>query len=65
MDDNYIPKVVWMEVDLKKHELPIKIADSPAELAAMCGLAESTIITTASRARKKPQRFVKVRIDGV
>ena len=65
MNDNHIPKMVWMEVDLQKNELPVKIADSPVELAAMCGLAESTIITIASRARKKPQRFVKVWIDGV
>lgn len=65
MDNNYIPKMVWMEVDLKNKELPVKIADCPSELAEMCGLAESTIITTASRSRKKTQRFVKVWIDGV
>ena len=54
-----------MEVDLKMHELPLKVADSPIELAEMCGVAESTVITTASRAKKKKQRFVKVWIDGV
>lgn len=65
VDDNNIPKMVWMEVDLKMHELPLKVADSPIELAEMCGVAESTVITTASRAKKKKQRFVKVWIDGV
>ena len=66
MNEDYMPKMVWMEVDINNKEIPIRIADSSSELAFMSGAKESTIVTTASRWRDgKAKRFVKVWIDGV
>lgn len=61
--ETFIPQMVWMEVDVKNKELPLKVADTAAELAQMCGTTESTVISTASRVRRgiyRRGRFVKV-----
>lgn len=57
-----LPKMVWMEVDTKNKELPLKIADSPAELAMMCGTTESNVRSVASKRKRGTYygRFVKV-----
>lgn len=61
-----LPKMVWMEVDLINKELPVKIADSPQELAILCGVKETTVKSAASRFRHGTKsRFVKVWIDGI
>lgn len=63
-----LPKMVWMEVDLKNKELPLKIADSAEELAALCGTTVSNVRTTASKSKygRYRGRYVKVWIgDGV
>ena len=66
MIDCLIPKMVWMEIDIKNNELPLKIADSAKELADLCGVKEITVISSASRAKKGcKSRYVKVWIDGV
>lgn len=61
-----LPKMVWMEIDLKNKELPLKVADSSEELAILCGVKETTVKSAASRFRHGlKSRFVKVWIDGI
>ena len=56
-----LPKMVWMLIDLHNKELPIAVADSADELAAMCGVSASTVITSAARAaRGRKSRYIKV-----
>ena len=42
-------KYLWLAVTADKYELPIAVADSAKELAAMCGVSTSTIISSAKR----------------
>lgn len=63
-----LPQMVWMEVDVKNKELPLKIADTPKELAEMCGTTEANVRSQASKAKygRIRRRFVKVWIgEGV
>ena len=56
-----LPKMVWMKIDLKNKELPTAIADSAKELADMCGVSETTVVSAASRAAHGyKNRYVKV-----
>ena len=57
-----LPLMVWMEVDVKNKELPLKIADSPGELARMCGTTEANVRSQATKAKygRVRRRFVKV-----
>lgn len=57
-----MPKMVWMEVDLQNKELPIRIADSAAELARMSGTTENNVKSAASKAKygRRRNRFVSV-----
>lgn len=57
-----IPKMVWMEVDLKNKELPIRIADTAAELARMSGTTENNVKSAAAQAKygRSRHRFLKV-----
>lgn len=57
-----LPLMVWMEVDVKNKELPLKIADSPGELAMMCGTTEANVRSQATKAKygRVRRRFVKV-----
>ena len=60
-----IPEVLWMEIDLKNKEIPLKIADSAEALAAMCGVTVSTIRSSACRARKGQRgRYISVYVGG-
>lgn len=60
---------VYMKVTKDKYELPLAVADSPAELAAMTGDSIKTIWSAVSRAKHrsnpkyKNHRFLKVEID--
>jgi hypothetical protein len=50
-----------MEIDLKNKELPIRIADSAAELARLCGTTENNVVSQAGKSRRGGRhRFVKV-----
>ena len=62
-----LPKMVWMEIDTKNKELPLKIADSPEELAMLCGTSANNIRSTASKRRRGVYngRFVKVWIGDI
>lgn len=61
-----LPKMVWMMIDLKNKELPLKIADSSAELAALCGTTVTNVESAASKSRRgKRSRYVKVWIADV
>ena len=56
-----LPNMVWMEVDTQRNELPLRMADSAEELAALCGVATVTVKTTASRVKHGQRgRYVKV-----
>lgn len=61
-----LPKMVWMKVDLKNKELPLEIADSAQELADICGVTVSSVVTSAAKARHGEKRcYVKVWIGDV
>lgn len=65
--DLVLPKMVWMEVDLKNKELPLKVADSPEELAVMCGTSEGNVRSQASKRKRGVYngRFVQVWIGDI
>lgn len=57
---------VYMMVTQDEYELPLAIADSPTELAAITNTARGNIISSASKHRKgirKRTRFVSVDIE--
>lgn len=61
-----IPKAIFMEVDLQNKELPTgRMADSPSELAQICGLAPRSVSSAIDKARRRgrPCKYVKVIID--
>ena len=64
---------IWMEGTNDKYELPLKIADSGAELARMCGLHPDTLYSImyhynnrprkSDTRRKQKRKFVSVEVD--
>lgn len=61
-----LPKMVWMTVDLQNKELPIYVTDTPEELANLCGVSVSTVVTSAFRAKKgHVSRYLKVWIGDI
>lgn len=60
---------VYMKITKDKYELPLAVADSPAELAAMTGDSIKTIYSSVSREKRrtnpkyKNHRFLKIEID--
>lgn len=56
---------IWMEVDLKNKELPIRVADKARDLARMKGISPTGVTNAYSRARRTGQRcrYVKVEIE--
>ena len=57
---------LYMWVTLDKYELPLFVADSPAELAEVCGVRPDTIYTMVSRYShgKIPRsQYVRVEVD--
>lgn len=56
-----LPKMLWLEIDLRHKELPVRVADSAEELARMAGVSLSTIKASASRGRHgKRSRYITV-----
>ena len=56
---------IYMAVDLDEYELPYAIADSPGELAEICGTKKNTILASISHVeagRAKRSRFVRVTV---
>ena len=62
-----VPKMVWLEVDVKNKELPLRVADSAAELARLCGTTEANVRSQASKAKhgRSRRKYVNVWIDDV
>ena len=59
------PNLLWMEIDLQNKELPLKVTDTPEDLAEMCGVTVSTIRSSACRAKQgKRSRYISVWIGG-
>lgn len=57
---------VYMAVDLDEYELPYAVADSPKELAEICGTKADTIrsaICHVRAGRAKRSQFIKVEIE--
>ena len=56
---------IWMEVDLKNKELPIKFADTAAELSRMCGLHDRAVAGAIRKAalKNRPCKYVRVEIE--
>ena len=54
-----------MEVTKDKLRLPLKIADSAAEMAEMCGVTTDTVVTSAWRTRKEGMngRFIRIPLE--
>jgi hypothetical protein len=54
-----------MKVDLKNKELPIKFADTAAELSRMCGLRNGAVSDAIRKAalKNRPCKYVRVEID--
>ena len=57
---------VWMLTTTDKYELPIFVADSCAELAAMCNTTSGNIFATIGKAKARGGRckYVKVLVDA-
>lgn len=57
---------VWMEVTRDRYQLPVAVAESLQELAAMVGVKPESITQHISRVkhgRVKRERFCKVEVD--
>lgn len=59
---------LYIKVTNDKYELPLAVADTPTELAAMTGDNINTIYTQVCRAKKGEKRygfcrFLKIEID--
>lgn len=56
---------IWMEVDLKNKELPLRVADKARDLARMKGIDPRSVSNAYCRAKRLGEkcRYVKVEID--
>lgn len=43
---------VYMAVTADKYELPVAVADSPAEMARMCGMTTGSVLYAITRKHK-------------
>lgn len=48
---------LYMKISNDKYELPLAVADSPSELAAMLGLQKSSMWSIFSKLRKGVSRY--------
>ena len=55
--------IIWMEVDLKNKELPLRVADSVCELAKLCGVKADTISNFYCRAKRDGRKCRYVRVE--
>lgn len=58
---------VYMKIDYAHAGIPEYIADSPTELAALCGVGLSTISHSLATQKKEPtrQNALRLRLDTV
>lgn len=59
---------VWMKIEMDEFELPIAVANTAYELAAICGVKVSTVKTGASKMKHQKEKrcyvCVTVEEDG-
>ena len=57
-------RMIWLKVTHDKYELPIMIADTAKELAALCGCSANNIYASMSHQKSKgtwsPYRTVRI-----
>lgn len=60
------PKFLYMEVTRDKYELPVAVADSPAELAKMVGVTANRISVSLweERNKNKPSKYRKIPFES-
>ena len=59
-------RYIWIAVEADKYELPIAIADTAKELAAIMGVSIQTINSATSRGdsgKQSGRKFMRVRND--
>lgn len=57
---------IYMEITQDEYQLPLKVADSPVELAKICGITTRTVYNYLYLTKKgviKNPRYIKVVID--
>lgn len=57
--------VIYMKVTKDRYSLPVAVADSPKELAALCGVSPNAIYSGFSHEKKGDWKspYVKVVVD--
>ena len=55
----------WMKITMDDLELPVAIADTAEELAAMCGTTTNTIYSAVSHANADGTRSSYKRVDRI
>lgn len=56
---------IFMEITMDEYQLPVAVADSPAELGAMVGNTSENIRTSAYYSRKGQRRkYISVDVEG-
>ena len=58
-------KIIYMKVTRDKYRLPVAVADSPKELAALCGTTPNAIYSGFSHEKRGDCKssYVKVVVD--
>lgn len=57
---------LWLQVTSDKYELPMIVADSPAELAKLAHVEKRTVITLNSKyknGRRKKPKYISVEVE--
>ena len=54
---------VYMKVSKDKYRLPEAIADSPKELAELCGSTRNSVLSAISKAKSRNQNSIYVKVD--
>lgn len=58
-------KTLWIKVSRDPYEFILAVADTPAELAQICGVTKNTIISSMSHAKEDGRwcQYQKIEID--
>lgn len=56
---------IYMKVTKDRYSLPVAVADSPKELAALCGVSQNAIYSAFSHEKRGDWKspYVKVTVD--
>lgn len=55
---------IYMKVTRDKYRLPVAVADSPKELAALCGVSPNAIYSGFSHEKREERRLEKPLCEG-